>query len=106
MADAQFTDDVIMTYAKLAASSENNLVFVTQSGIISGKPIFDDEEVLPIQKAYFEIFDKDRISSKEEYAQSLTIKDVTISSSNVNYNLPYLTIFMDKVLGVSIGNAD
>lgn len=106
MTDNQFTDDVITTYANLATASGNNLIFATQSGIISGKLIFDDEEILPIQETFFTMLDEKRKSEKTDYAQSLTLKDVRISSSNANYDLPYLTIFMDKVLGVSIGNAD
>lgn len=107
MLDAQYIDDVVTTYTSIAIASGNKLIFATQSGLISGIPIFDDDDdILPIQETYFKMFAKHRKSFKTDYLQSITLKDVSVSSANTNYNLPYLTIFMDKVLGVSIGNPD
>ena len=50
--------------------------------------------------------DEERKSKKEEFAQSITLRDVRISSGNANHYLQYLTVFADKILGVSVGKID
>lgn len=106
MIDNQYIDDVLTTYVGIAAASGNDLILATQSGIITGKPVMEDDELLPIQETFFEILDEERKSKKEEFGQSITLRDVKISSGNATYNLLYLTVFIDKILGVSIGNID
>lgn len=106
MTNTLYVDDVLSTYVGIAVASGNDLILATQSGIITGKPVMEDDELLPIQETFFKLMDEERKSKKEEFAQSITLRDVKISSGNATYNLLYLTVFVDKILGVSIGKVD
>ena len=107
--------------------ANNNLILITAAGIISGKPIVEDD-VSKVENKTFsngklnpetavaistnlvkmisEEFDKENmpdspISGNDGY---ITLKDVVILSSGVKSSLPALTIFIDQIIGVSFGN--
>lgn len=104
--DSMSVKDTVIVYSNIAIETNNNIIFATQSGFIIGKPILEDEEVDSTLQLFFDLSQqmKEENKSENEAITSITLKDVRLSAANVTNHFPYLTVFMDQILGVSIGN--
>lgn len=91
----------------------NQLILVTSLGLIAGTSININEDAtstllldLTDQFAndYIEknALDKDNPLNGNDGFISLT--DVTIKTSHATFNLPFLNVFYDQIIGVTIGN--
>ena len=91
---------------------QNKLVLVTAFGNIVGKPLNDkdlehtddNKNFLPIM---VELFSKEYLKDKTADGNDgyIILKDVKITSpSNTTTNLPFLVVFYDQIIGVTIGN--
>jgi hypothetical protein len=107
-----FKKKLLLAFSGLQLSKKEVLILVTPSGIISGKPLLkSDSESLP---NYAEFILKTRNEYRKEYGLStdtaftendgiIILKDALIRNSSVPFKLPYAVIFIDQVVGVSIG---
>lgn len=106
--------------------NSNNLVLITASGTIIGKPVPDSEVeelkknfstlshaesglvtvqtlVKSVVKAYKEDFlVQPPFDGNDGY---ILLKDVTIQNSGINTTLPVMAVFFDQIIGASIGKA-
>ena len=92
---------------------KNKLVLATPAGIIFGTPVYDEEstEELPLTsfvnslaltyRKEHDISDDTRLEENDGF---LYLKDVTIQNGVQRTNLPYMCVFYDQIIGVSIGN--
>lgn len=106
MATDIFLNDTLLTYIAMAKATNHKLVLATQSGVIIGNPNYnEDEEQHPELVAFFELFDKNRKSVKGDFLQSITLVDVTFVVGGNKTVLPSLTVFVDKIIGVSVAQS-
>lgn len=98
----------------------NNLILTTPAGLICGKLISEDETTDSnkmnnlmakvcnnfTEKYLKDISDSDSEPIIEGNDGYLFLQDVTIrsTSSNATSNLPFMIVFYDQIIGVSIGN--
>lgn len=98
----------------------NNLILTTPAGIICGKLISEEEvqDGTSIQSAFAKLC----VSVKEDYFKETSsektdvsdndgyifLKDVKIKSTSTNMvtNVPFMIVFYDQIIGVSIGSID
>lgn len=99
---------------------ENDLILTTSAGIISGK--VPSEQEIDDEKSLYSVFYKICDNTKEEYLKNITstdsepvivgndgyiiLKDVKIrsTSSNTITHMPFMVVFYDQIIGVTIGN--
>lgn len=106
MATDIFLNDTLLTYMAMAEVGNYNLVLATQSGVIIGNPNYnEDKEQHPELVTFFELFDNNRKSVKGDFLQSITLVDVTFIVGGKKTKLPSLTIFVDKIIGISIAES-
>lgn len=95
----------------------NKLLIFTAFGIVSGtyqapkefkkdespKEIF--EVVSYTYKQVLENSYEAEPNAKTNFCRSIVLKDVTITtSSNIKFNMPFIELFDDQIIGVTLGN--
>ena len=104
--------ETIVSFACLSDEKDlgnNKLVLVTTAGVITGT-LAKSENFL--SKAVDHIIDQYRqdngLDEKPLNGNDglLSLEDVTIMSGSKTFNIPFLTVFYDQIIGVSIGNID
>lgn len=116
-----FKKDLIVQFANMVQNDEDisSIVFVTPSGLISGTPInsnipFEELEDSDYIGAISNLNKKFYNEYKSEYSipenESLNdndgvilLKDVIIKSGNTSFSLPFLELFFDQIIGISLG---
>lgn len=111
--------DLLIAFTMLESTSRDenpaHLILVTSAGVISGLPVTEHEEKGTITSNLLDfigtvIKEHKESNNIEDYklAEGLdgffSLKDVTIRSGNSTYTLPFLTVFYDQIVGVSVGN--
>ena len=112
-----FKKYIIRRFSELPLSEllfDNKLILATPSGIIMGTPVFDEKstEELPftnfinslgsIYREDHDISEDARLEGNDGY---LYLKDVTIRNGVHCTSLPYMWVFYDQIVGVSIGKS-
>lgn len=105
---------------KVEGLEENNLILTTSAGIISGK--VPSEQEIDDENSLYGILYKICDNTKEEYLKNISstasepvivgndgyiiLKDVKIrsTSSNAITHMPFMVVFYDQIIGVTIGN--
>lgn len=114
-----FKKDLILQFAALAsepASPSNHLVLLTSAGIITGDIILDDEKD-PDVSSLTKFTTDTAMDYRKEYQLPddshldgndgcICLKNVTINLSRVTTHIPFLSVFFDQIIAVSIGNLD
>lgn len=96
---------------------KNKVMLVTAAGIIYGTPaVLDDDlndpanllckSVKTFADAYREHNNIPDNTFLDGNDGAVTLKDVTICSENFKINTPFLCVFFDQIIGVSLGNID
>lgn len=103
---------VFSVIVSLAINSNQDLIIQTPGGTIIGTPLLFENENQEspsalLGKALEKINSKEFNKSKSDsYGnvkdQVIFLKDVTIYNSQI-MNLPFMTIFTDKIAGISLG---
>lgn len=102
-----------MTLPKVDGLTNNKLILSTSCGIMQGEPLNDaDFEnnllanlVTEFAKNYFEKYSINPDESTPNNDGYIALKNVTFQG-NPGYNMPFLVVFYDQILGVSIGNLE
>lgn len=99
---------------------ENNLILTTSAGIISGK--VPSEQEIDDENSLYGVLYKICDNTKEEYLKNISsadsepvivgndgyiiLKDVKIrsTSSDTITHMPFMVVFYDQIIGVTIGN--
>lgn len=98
------------------ALAGNSIIVVTPCGIITGKPLSDNESDSNIdfmQKVNSSITENYRTDSGISNDQAIPgsdgffmLKDAKIISGSVTTNIGFINVFYDQVIGISLGNLD
>lgn len=114
--------EIIFEFADMVFQNNDftNIIFVTSTGLISGIPVaytgedkehsdyFDD--IAKLNHKISSEFKKKNSIPEGEFLDGndgvLLLKDVTIKSGSATFNLPFLQLFFDQILGVTLGNFD
>lgn len=101
---------LVLNFANLTKSEnfkKNNLILLTTSGIISGK-IVTDEETQELK--FFNDFTDETVNCFIEETQETTysqeflkLKDATVKTGTFSCSFPFLAVFLDQIVGVTIG---
>lgn len=107
---ANLNKHLILSFAnltKLKDFDKNNLILLTPSGIISGK-IVSDEEIKELK--FFNDFTNESVNcfieetqESDKYPAFIKLKDVTFKNGAFSYSVPFITVFLDQIVGVTIG---
>jgi len=97
---------------------KNRIYLATAMGLISGRVPSEEEtedKTNPIMafaqichnttntyRAELSLSETDKLPGDEGY---IFLVDVEIKSQNLTYKMPFMTIFFDQIIGISIGNA-
>ena len=99
---------------------KNDLILTTSAGIISGK--LPSEQEIDDEKSLYGVLYKICNNTKEEYLKNISstdsepvivgndgyiiLKDVKIrsTSSNTITHMPFMVVFYDQIIGVTVGN--
>lgn len=93
---------------------DNKFILATPSGIIMGTPVFDEQstEELPftnLTNSLITTYREDHGISDDVRLEGsdgvLYLKDVTIQNGVHVTSLPYMWVFYDQIVGVSIGKS-
>ena len=105
--------EIILSTMCMATDSNNNLVCVTPSGMIVGTPvestnILNENDDMANWFSALNTRIENSLSSSNELNTAndgvILLKDVTIKSGIASYSLPYLNLFFDQIIGISLGN--
>lgn len=106
MSDSLFKYKIINLLDFAATKTNNELIIETSCGKYCGRMFSgEDSETGMFLDAFFDGFEENRKSIKDESnPKAIWLVDVThISSGNVTSNLPFVCLFIDQILGVSMG---
>ena len=112
--------DIIINLSRvpfLQGMDNNNVIIMTSAGTYSGKLISnedDDSEIaLPFANALSELADRYRqdnhidkntlLDGNDGY---LILKDVQLRTNGPIINMPFVVLFFDQIVGISIGNVE
>ncbi|GFI49724.1 hypothetical protein IMSAGC020_00924 [Lachnospiraceae bacterium] len=99
--------------------SDNDLIFVTPTGLIYGKPVSSDSSNIPsdinfpideicqhISSTYFDTFSCTE-SDLENHDGYLILTDVkVVSSGQVLFKHEFMVLFYDQIIGVTLGHPE
>lgn len=113
--------DIVMRFSflpEVKGLEKNKIVIITSLGIITGR-FPTDEEVEDVNNSNA-IFSKLSTTIVNDYKNELSLSetdklpgdegflylvDVEIKSPGNSYNLPFMIVFYDQIIGISIGNS-
>lgn len=112
-----------ISYATIAEKigPNNKIILHTSNGTILGIPIFSDQELSDtfdqekihegmtiLTHNLIDAYKKDNYKNQEDKLSDedsvLLLKDVTIIGNGNRYNSPFLVLFVNEIIGLSIGN--
>lgn len=109
---------IITEFAGMAFNSStksNRLILVTSTGIIIGDPAFDEEtdsaisSLVNVSKDIANEYREENNlpdSPLDGNDGFICLKNVTIKSPNTTTNIPFLNVFFDQIIGISLGDMD
>lgn len=99
----------ISTFAA-AKEDGTKLILATDSSLILGTPVIDGDPLdeVPIFRQIIDTASPDKIeraTEEDNYLKAVFLKDVSIQSTSnqLTTNMPFLVVFVDDILGVSLG---
>ena len=109
-----FKKHLILTMGKSAEIKEiqnNKLILVTSFGIIQGRLMPENPKNLP-SKIYSEFLTlaqqhwSENVGQPELSDEYVLLSDVEIKTGPNTFNTPFLMVFYDQIIGVTVGNFD
>lgn len=97
------------------STKSNRLILVTSAGVIIGDPVISEETDSAISSLANvskdianEYREKNSIpdSPLDGNDGFICLKNVTIKSPHTTTNIPFLNVFFDQIIGISLGNMD
>ena len=104
-----------LVMATLDELKNNNIIVFTPAGIFSGKPITDDTDISDSNNIGYNIISKcleeettrfmkeNSLESADGNDGYFFLKDVQLISNNIRTNIPYVVLYYDQVIGITIG---
>lgn len=102
---------------KKLSNADNKLLVLTAFGIVSGTyQVLEDLKENDEPKEIYELIThtykqilketyKNEPDVKTNFCRSIVLKDVTIiTSSKIKFNMPFIELFDDQIIGVTLGN--
>ena len=98
---------VLTGYANTISLKEfakNRLFLVTPAGMISGIPVFDEENNSSALKAVSKAASAEEESPQTgESCEFILLKDARLETTSPVVNFPVLTVFCDQIIAVTLG---
>ncbi|WP_238858957.1 hypothetical protein [Clostridium sp. YIM B02569] len=117
MDDISLKKATISSYCSMPSTeifADNSIIVVTAYGIITGKPLSDNESdikakamkglndgILNAYRKKIDIADDKPIPGNDGF---FTLKDASIISGSITSNIDLINIFYDQVIAVTLGN--
>ncbi len=104
---------ITINFSKVELNDNEQFIVVTSAGVASGKPLLNGENALLPNYAQFlvdtvhEYRSNNGISEDEPLCGDdgfIVLTDVTLNASNLITHMPYLIVFTDQIVGISIGS--
>lgn len=101
--------DCILAHEIIAEDTNHKLIVQTPAGLYIGKPYNPDNSDHPYVSVILQKIKDIRLS---EYDQNnptaffLVDVEFRANTSSASFRMPYVCLFLDQILGVSIGNVE
>ena len=99
--------DILLTHGIIAEDTDHKLMIQTAAGQYIGKPYNPDNTDYPYVSAIAQKIKDLRFSEYDENnptAVFLVDVELRTNSTGGSFKMPYVCLFLDQILGVSIGN--
>ncbi len=98
--------DILLTHGIIAKNTGHKLIVQTAAGQYIGEPYNPDSADYPDVSAIAQAIKDLRVSEYDEKnPTAIFLVDVEVRTSSISgpFKLPYVCLFLDQILGVSIG---
>lgn len=96
---------------------QNKLILITAAGTICGAPVTSIDDTVDVANLFTSTAKQMASVYREENDISpdallndtdgyIPLKDVIIRNGNTNFTMPFLCVFLDQIIGISLGNLD
>lgn len=98
--------DILLTHAVIAKNTGHKLIVQTAAGQYIGEPYNPDSADYPDVSAITQAIKDLRVSEYDEKnPTAIFLVDVEVRTNSIGgpFKMPYVCLFLDQILGVSIG---
>ena len=98
--------DILLTHAVIAKNTGHKLMVQTAAGQYVGEPYNPDSDYYPDVSAIVQAIKDLRVSEYDEKnPTAIFLLDVEVRTNSIDgpFKMPYVCLFLDQILGVSIG---